>query len=67
MSNETVEEVAEKINKLSTIVSEELNSKLSEPFMSLSFLTLLIIPHIKLSDKGLFDGDGFEFIDVILE
>ncbi|MCQ2972191.1 MAG: hypothetical protein MJ209_02725 [archaeon] len=67
MSNETVEEVAEKINKLRTIVSEELNSKLSEPFMSLSFLALLIIPHIKLSDKGLFDGDGFEFIDVILE
>jgi adenine deaminase len=27
--------------------------------MSLSFMALLVIPHVKLSDKGLFDGDGF--------
>jgi adenine deaminase len=30
--------------------------------MSLSFMALLVIPHLKLSDKGLFDGDKFEFI-----
>jgi adenine deaminase len=34
---------------------------LSAPFMSLSFMALLVIPHVKLSDKGLFDGDQFTF------
>jgi len=34
---------------------------LSAPFMSLSFMALLVIPHVKLSDKGLFDGDAFNF------
>ena len=29
------------------------------------FMALLVIPSIKISDKGLFDGDAFEFIDVI--
>ena len=40
-----------------------LGSSLSAPFMSLSFMALLVIPHIKLSDKGLFDGDGFGLFD----
>ncbi len=38
-----------------------LGSRLSAPFMSLSFMALLVIPHVKLSDKGLFDGDHFSF------
>jgi adenine deaminase len=37
-----------------------LGSALTAPFMSLSFMALLVIPHIKLSDKGLFDGDEFK-------
>lgn len=37
-------------------------STLSAPFMTLSFMALLVIPHLKLSDKGLFDGDNFELI-----
>jgi adenine deaminase len=37
-----------------------LGSSLSAPFMSLSFMALLVIPHVKLSDKGLFDGDEFK-------
>jgi adenine deaminase len=41
--------------------AKELGSKLQAPFMSLSFMALLVIPHIKLSDKGLFDGDAFCF------
>jgi len=36
-------------------------STLSAPFMTLSFMALLVIPHIKLSDKGLFNGDSFSF------
>ena len=39
-----------------------LGSKLSAPYMSLSFMALLVIPHLKLSDLGLFDGDAFRII-----
>jgi adenine deaminase len=31
--------------------------------MTLSFMALLVIPHLKLSDKGLFDGDKFQLIN----
>jgi len=37
-------------------------STLSAPFMTLSFMALLVIPHLKLSDEGLFDGDTFTLI-----
>jgi adenine deaminase len=37
-------------------------STLSAPFMTLSFMALLVIPHLKLSDKGLFDGDAFRIL-----
>ena len=36
---------------------------LSAPFMTLSFMALLVIPHLKLSDLGLFDGDKFELVN----
>lgn len=39
-----------------------LGSSLAAPFMTLSFMALLVIPHLKLSDKGLFDGDNFCFV-----
>ena len=42
-------------------MAKELGSTLSAPFMTLSFMALLVIPHIKLSDKGLFNGDSFSF------
>lgn len=42
--------------------AKDLGSKLSAPFMTLSFMALLVIPHIKLSDLGMFDGDAFQFI-----
>ncbi|MCW3074366.1 MAG: ade [Flaviaesturariibacter sp.] len=42
--------------------AKALGSPLSAPFMTLSFMALLVIPHLKLSDKGLFDGDSFSFI-----
>ncbi|MBN9382012.1 MAG: adenine deaminase [Chitinophagaceae bacterium] len=40
-------------------MAKELGSQLRAPFMTLSFMALLVIPHLKLSDLGLFDGDGF--------
>jgi len=42
-------------------MAKSLGSTLSAPFMTLSFMALLVIPHIKLSDKGLFNGDRFSF------
>lgn len=44
--------------------AKELGTKLKAPFMTLSFMALLVIPSLKLSDKGLFDGGGFKFTDV---
>ncbi len=43
-------------------MAKSLGSSLSAPFMTLSFMALLVIPHLKLSDKGLFDGDKFSFV-----
>jgi len=42
------------------LMAKSLGSTLAAPFMTLSFMALLVIPHLKLSDKGLFDGDGFK-------
>lgn len=44
--------------------AKSLGSNLSDPFMTLSFMALLVIPDIKLSDKGLFDGKEFKFISL---
>jgi adenine deaminase len=44
--------------------AKAMGSKLHAPFMSLSFMALLVIPSLKLSDFGLFDGDKFEFTEV---
>ena len=43
-------------------MAKDLGSRLSAPFMTLSFMALLVIPHLKLSDKGLFDGDHFRLL-----
>jgi adenine deaminase len=42
--------------------AKQLGSTLRAPFMTLSFMALLVIPAIKLSDQGLFDGQQFEFV-----
>jgi adenine deaminase len=63
MSNKDGYEIAAEYIKIDQF-SKDLGSTLRAPFMTLSFMALLVIPSIKLSDKGLFDGDKFEFIDV---
>ncbi len=45
-------------------MAKEMGSPLGAPFMTLSFMALLVIPALKLSDKGLFDGTKFEFVEV---
>jgi adenine deaminase len=61
MSNEDGYKVASEYTELDA-TAKKLGSTLSAPFMTLSFMALLVIPHLKLSDKGLFDGDSFQFI-----
>jgi adenine deaminase len=60
MSTESCEIVAAKYEHL-VKMAKDLGSTLGSPFMSLSFMALLVIPNLKLSDKGLFDGDKFVF------
>lgn len=62
MSNLDGYEVAEAYTAIDTMVKKDLGSTLAAPFMTLSFMALLVIPHLKLSDKGLFDGDQFRLI-----
>lgn len=45
--------------------AKALGSKLTAPFMTLSFMALLVIPQLKLSDKGLFDGRQFAFVPLL--
>ena len=65
MSNEDAYDVAEKLATLHKMTSA-LGCTLESPFMTMAFMALLVIPSIKISDKGLFDGDNFEFMDVII-
>jgi adenine deaminase/very-short-patch-repair endonuclease len=61
MSNEDGYKIAQQYSLIDQ-AAKEAGSTLSSPFMTLSFMALLVIPHLKLSDLGLFDGDRFEFI-----
>lgn len=47
--------------------AKQLGSALSAPFMTLSFMALLVIPMLKLSDQGLFDGQSFNFVSIFEE
>ena len=54
--------VANDYTAINNFATNVLGSGMAAPFMTLSFMALLVIPHLKLSDKGLFDGDNFNFI-----
>ncbi len=62
MSNEDGYKVAAAYTVIDKMVKEEMGATLMDPFMTLSFMALLVIPHLKLSDLGLFDGDKFVFV-----
>lgn len=65
MSPEDGYQVADAYTRIDSM-AKEMGSTLNSPFMSLSFMALLVIPDLKLSDKGLFDGKRFEFAEVFL-
>ena len=64
MSTMNATEVSSQLNQLHEMV-KSMGSNLKSPFMTLSFMGLLVIPKLKISDKGLFDVDNFRFVDVI--
>ncbi len=62
MSDQPGPEVAAAYSELDAFAKAQLGSGLQAPFMTLSFMALLVIPRLKLSDKGLFDSEKFEFV-----
>ena len=65
MSSEPIETVNEKMIALND-AARQLGCTLSDPFMSLSFLALPVIPKLKLTDLGLVDVEKFEFVDLFV-
>ncbi|KGL58921.1 adenine deaminase [Polaribacter sp. Hel1_85] len=66
MSDKSAEEIGKAYAELDKM-AKEMGSKLRAPYMSLSFMALLVIPSLKLSDKGLFDGTSFQFTSLEIE
>jgi len=66
MSNDDAYLVAEKYSAIDK-KAKSLGTKLHAPFMTLSFMALLVIPALKLSDRGLFDGRSFKFKDLFAD
>ncbi|MGQ9619979.1 MAG: adenine deaminase [Bacteroidales bacterium] len=66
MSHKPVKEIAMEYEKLSNLV-KSMGCRLKAPFMTLSFMTLLVIPELKLSDRGLFDGRLFNFVPLMFD
>ena len=64
MSDKDAYLIGEKYAQLDKMAKKELGCILNAPYMTLSFMALLVIPELKLSDKGLFDGAAFEFTSV---
>ncbi len=60
MSDQPAEVIGKAYAELDAM-AKEMGSKLRAPYMTLSFMALLVIPSLKLSDKGLFDGNTFKF------
>jgi adenine deaminase len=66
MSDQPIEVVREGLDRL-LAASRDLSATLPHPFMSLSFLALPVIPHLKLTDKGLVDVDAFQIVPLFVE
>lgn len=64
MSTETAEEVTLKLEDLHSAL-RDMGCKLASPFMTMSFLALLVIPKLKIGDMGLFDVEKFDFVNVV--
>ena len=66
MSAEDGYEVSKQYKAINQM-AKDMGSSLGAPFMTLSFMALLVIPSLKISDQGLFDGDKFKFVNVSVD
>lgn len=66
MSNADGYQVAQEYAHLDAL-AKKLGSSLSAPFMTLSFMALLVMPELKLSDRGLFNGQDFRFVSLFVD
>ncbi|MGB9667806.1 MAG: adenine deaminase [Thermosulfidibacteraceae bacterium] len=66
MSDLPINKVVDKLKQLK-VIARYLGSSLENPFMTLSFLALPVIPKLKLTDKGLFNVDKFSFVDLFVD
>jgi len=64
MSNDTGPRVAARYGELNGFARRKLRCGLEAPFMTLSFLALLVIPELKISDRGMFDAATFSLVDL---
>ena len=64
MSTKPFEEVVSKTQQLHESL-EDLKTTISEPFMALAFISLPVIPHLKITDHGLIDVDTMTKVSVI--
>ena len=67
MTNNSVYEVAEVLERLHKVAHNKLGITYPDPFMALSFMHLAVIPKLKITDSGLVDVDKFEFVDLFVE
>ena len=65
MSDMPFEKVCEKIEELN-IAAKQIGCKIDDPFMSMAFLSLSVIPELKITDKGLIDVNSFEITDLFV-
>ena len=63
MSDKSFEEILEEYNNLRKQV-HKIGCKLEDPFMTIAFLSLSVIPELKITDKGVFDANCCKFIDI---
>lgn len=64
MTNKYYRKVSEAYNEIKKFIKEKCSCTLDSPLMTVAFMSLLVIPEIKLSDKGLFDSANFKFINL---
>jgi len=63
MTDKSAKEVNEEYNRL-LFIANKLGVELEDPFMTLSFMALPVIPHLKITDIGLVDTDNFKVISI---
>ena len=66
MSDKTLDEVSEKLSELRT-EAKKLGVENESPFMTISFMALPVIPKLKVTDRGLFSAEKFDFVSLVVE